>query len=234
MEINETVDKDIRTIIADVLYRSQYAKNEMCLIEPMSDNPPMILIGYKSDESNPDHEVAEDARQELGLSQAFHVPMLPLIHKPDIYDCFEDIVRAMPVDRFEFMVMVTEGYCRAIEDKAGTHLDPNDFHKGELEQDYKENPFSDVREAIIITAVDWDSAGLWNTTCTYRYDDVGSPIWDEPIHNFTEFSGNDDEPMGRMPEALFGAVKYMHLATQTLAYKELLDKAGKDRRKKGE
>jgi hypothetical protein len=233
MEINKTVDKDIRLILSDVLYRSQYAKNEMCLLEPMSDNPPMILIGYKSDEENPDHETAVHAQNELGLSQAFHVPMLPLIHKPDIYDCFEDIIRAMPIDRFEFMVMIVEGYVRAVDDKEGMHLDPNDFHKGELEKDYKENPFSDVRESIIITAVDWDMNGLWNTTCTYRYDDNGVPMWDEAIGNFTEFS-EESEEMGRMPEALFGAVKYMKLATQTLAYKELLDKAGRNKPKKGE
>lgn len=232
MEINEKMDKDIRLMIEDVLYRSQFAKNEMCKNEPMSDNPPMFLIGYTSDESNPAHDVCLEAQTELGLSQPLHIAMLPLIHKPDIYDCFEDIVKAMPIEKFEFIMFVVEGYVKQMDEGAEVSI-ANAPEKGELENDYKENPFSTVREAITITATDWNTAGIWNLTSTYGYGDNGIPVWDEPIANFFPFVEGEDTN-GRLSDALIGATKYMHLATQTLAYKNLLDKAQEAKRNKGE
>lgn len=233
MKINETVDKDIRLMIEDVLYRSQFAKNEMCQNEAMSDNPPMFLIGYTSDETNPSHDVCLEAQEELGLSQPLHVAMLPLIHKPDIYDCFEDIVRAMPIEKFEFLMIVVEGYVREVENEDDEISVANLPERGELEKDYKENPFSTVREAITITALDWNCSGVWSATSPYGYSDSGVPVWGETVANFYPIV-EGEELNGRLSEALMGATQYMHLATQTLAYKNLLDKAQESKRNKGE
>lgn len=222
---NEVIDSDIKTIMEDLLNRAIYAKTEMCKEEPMSDSPPLFLVAVESNDTNPEHEACLDYQQEFSLSKPYHLAMIPLIHKDDIYDAYEDVVKALPIRKFEFVVMLVEGYAKS--DMTADEVSQHDT--GSFEKDYKENPFSDVREGIMLSAVDWDATGIWNVASLYRYDDFGVPTFDdEPVCTVASVS----EGNGRMPDALLATVGYMQLATKTLAYKEILDQAPK--RKKGE
>lgn len=227
MALNEVVDNDMKSIMEDLLTRAVYAKTEMCKDEPMSDNPPLFLVAVESDETNPDHDECVNYQHENNLSKPYHIAMVPLIHKEDIYDAYEDVVKALPIRKFDFLVLCVEGYGR--ENMTKEQAESHD--RGDLEKDYKENPFSEVREGLILTAVDWDGSAIWNTMALYRYDDHGVPMFDEPMATVTELA-EDTESYGRMPDALLATVGYMHLATKTLAYKNILDQAPK--RKKGE
>lgn len=227
MALNEVVDNDMKSIMEDLLNRAVYAKTEMCKDEPMSDNPPLFLVAVESDETNPDHDECVNYQRENNLSKPYHIAMVPLIHKEDIYDAYEDVVKALPIRKFDFLVLCVEGYGKPsmTEEEVEAH------DRGDLEKDYKENPFSEVREGLILTAVDWDGSAIWNTMSLYRYDDQGVPVFDEPMATVTELT-EDTESYGRMPDTLLATVGYMHLATKTLAYKNILDQAPK--RKKGE
>ncbi len=212
----------------DLLNRAVFAKTEMCKEEPMQDSPPLLLIAVESNDTNPDHDMCLDYQQEHSLSKPYHIAMIPLIHKEDIYEAYEDVVKALPIRPFDFIVLLVEGYSK-------TDLTPEEYAKhdrGDFEKDYKENPFSDVREGIIMCAVDWNGTGIWNVSSLYRYDDHGIPVFDDEPACYATALDEDSESNGRMPDTLIATVGYMHLATKTLAYKDILDKAPK--RKKGE
>ena len=225
---NEVVDNDIKTVMEDLLNRAIFAKTEMCKDEPMSDNPPLFLVAVESNDTNPDHDACVDYQQEFSLSKPYHLAMIPLIHKEDIYDAYEDVVKALPIRPFEFLVIAVEGYAKS--EMTPEELANHD--RGAFEKDYKENPFSTVREGLMLTAVDWNASAVWSISALYRYDDHGIPVFDEEPMCHTCEVNTDDEGNGRLPDALLATVGYMKLATKTLAYKDMLDKAPK--RKKGE
>jgi hypothetical protein len=218
---SEVLDNDIKTVMEDLLNRAVFAKTEMCKDNPMSDSPPLFLVAVESNDSNPDHDACLDYQQEFSLSKPYHLAMIPLIHKEDIYDAYEDVVKSLPIRPFEFIVMLVEGYAK--EDM--TEEEAKNHDRGDFEKDYKENPFSTVREGIVMTAVDWNATGIWNIASLYRYDDNGVPVFDDEPNCTTTPVDVDSDSHGRMPDALLATVGYMQLATKTLAYKEMLDKA---------
>jgi hypothetical protein len=225
---NEVIDHDMKQIMEDLLNRAVFAKTEMCKDEPMQDSPPLLLVAVESNETNPDHDACLDYQQEFSLSKPYHLAMIPLIHKEDIYDAFEDVVKALPIRPFDFIMVLVEGYAK----QDMTDEEAQNHDRGDFEKDYKENPFSTVREGIILTAVDWNATCVWSITSMYRYDDHGLPVFDEEPMCSVGNVNPEAESHGKLPDALLATVGYMQLATKTVAYKEMLDKAPK--RKKGE
>jgi len=57
-------------------------------------------------------------------------------------------------------MIIIEGYAK--QDMTDEEAKAHD--RGDFEKDYKENPFSTVREGIILTAVDWNATSLWSVT----------------------------------------------------------------------
>jgi hypothetical protein len=226
-EQNEVIDHDIKALMEDLLLRAIYAKTEMCKEEPMQDSPPLLLVAIESNDTNPDHESCVEFQEEQSLSKPYHIALVPLIHKEDVYEAYEDVVKSLPISPFDFLILLVEGYT-----KSDVDMNHADHERGALEKDYKENPFSDVREGIMLCGVDWKGTGIWNVASLYRYNDNGVPVFDdEPMCTRMEIDA-ETESLGRMPETLVATVAYMQLATRTLAYKDILDKAPK--RKKGQ
>lgn len=229
-KINKDLDDDITKILTDLLHRSVYAKTEMCKDEPMSDNPPLFLVAFESTEDNhEEHEACLINQQELSLSKPYQVAMVPLIHKEDMYDAYDDVVRSLPIRKFEFIAVVVEGYGKDLSQET----DPSEvkkMNKGDLEKEYKENPFTDVREGLMMSAVDWDMTGVWGVANMYRYNDTGVPTFDEPFFTSHPYIGDDEH--GRLVDVMIATAQYMNIATQTLKYTDILKRAPK--RKKGE
>ena len=226
MDKKEITDHDIKAVLEDLLMRAQFAKTEMCKTEPMTDNPPIFLVGVASDETNPDHDVCVEFQQEKGLAKPIHLAMIPLIHRDDVYDAYDDVVKALPIRQFEFVAVALEGY--------GTQnpemMNATEYQRGDMEEDYKNNPFSDVREALILTAVDWEGTSLWSIYCTYRYDDHGLPMFDEPSCSVAELSDEGGDNGGRLADTLLATVKYMNLAVKTASFHDLLSRATQDKK----
>jgi hypothetical protein len=229
-KINKDLDDDITKILKDLLYRSVYAKTEVCKDEPMSDNPPLFLVAFESiEENNEEHEACLINQQELSLSKPYQVAMVPLIHKEDMYDAYDDVVRSLPVRKFEFIAVVVEGYGKDLSQETD-QSEVKKMNKGDLEKEYKENPFTDVREGLMMSAIDWNMTGVWGVANMYRYDDTGVPIFDEPF--FTSYPYDDNDEYGRLVDVMIATAQYMNIATQTLKYTDILKKAPK--RNKGE
>lgn len=224
-KINKDLDDDITKILTDLLYRSVYAKTEVCKDEPMSDNPPLFLVAFESiEENNEEHEACLINQQELSLSKPYQVAMVPLIHKEDMYDAYDDVVRSLPVRKFEFIAVVVEGYGKDLSQEAD-QSEVKKMNKGDLEKEYKENPFTDVREGLMMSAVDWNMTGVWGVANMYRYDDTGVPMFDEPL--FTSYPYDDTDEYGRLVDVMIATAQYMNIATQTLKYTDILKKAPK-------
>lgn len=195
----------------------------------MSDNPPLFLVAFESVEENEEeHEACLINQQELSLSKPYQVAMVPLIHKEDMYDAYDDVVRALPIRKFEFIAVVVEGYGKDLSEADDSEV--KKMNKGDLEKEYKENPFTDVREGLMMSAVDWGMTGVWGVANMYRYNDTGVPTFDEPF--FTSYPYDDNDEYGRLVDVMIATAQYMNIATQTLKYTDILKKAPK--RKKGE
>lgn len=232
MKPQEKVDEDIKSIMEEVLNRVCYAKTEMCKDEPMQDNPPLLLIAMESNEDNPDHDGALEYQKENNLSLPYHIAVVPLIHKENVLEAYDEVVHALPIRPFSFLLLCVEGYMRNDVSDAEETEWAGDVDRNRLfEKDYKENPFSTVREGIVFTAVDWSGSHIWNVTSLYRYDDKGVPVFDdEPTCTVSEVDENE-EVGGRIPDHLLATVAYMHLAVNALAYKDLLNEAPKRKTK---
>lgn len=217
------IDHEVQTIMQDLLHRAKFAKTEMCKEMPMTDNPPIMLITVESDETNPEHDTAVEFQREKGLTAPLHIAMLPLMHKEDIYDAYDDVVRAMPIRKFRSIILALEGYGTSNPEL----LDKDDYERGDMEDDYKNNPFSDVREALVLTGVDWDTTKMWSIMQTYRYDDHGVPIYDEPACHVTDLS--DETEIGRLGDTLVSTARYMNLAVKTTEFHALLARATADK-----
>lgn len=227
MNTKEATERDAKILIEDTVMRSQYAKTEMCKMEPMSDNPAMMLIAVESDETNPEHDSCVEFQQENGLSKPYHIAMIPLVHKEDVVDCIDDVVRAMPIAKFDFIILAVEGYTRKFESDESREQAMN-MEKGALEKEFRENPFTDVREAHVITAINWEGDTLWHTVTPYTYDDSGVPVWSETQADVNELT--DDSDFGRIPNTLMAVVKFMRISLATSEYSDLLRKAKKEGR----
>ena len=71
----------------------------------------------------------------------------------------------------EFVMLMVEAYSSENVDN---------YRKGAMERDFKENPESKVREAITIQAVDIKTGRQMTGIVRYGYGDDGLPVFDEP------------------------------------------------------
>lgn len=226
MNTKETIERDGQILVEDVILRSQFAKKEMCKLEPMSDNPAIMLVAVESNESNPEHDTCVEFQQEVGLSKPYHLAMIPLIHKEDVVDCIEDVVKAMPIAKFDFIILAVEGYTRAFTNADEGREKVKEMMRGDLQKEFQENPFTDVSEAHVITAINWGAEKLWHSVAPYKYDDHGVPQFSEPKAEVCEIT--EDSDMGRIPDTLIAICQYMEMAVRTSEYQDLLSRARKE------
>jgi len=217
MAINETISEEMSKIMLDVLDRTKYAKEQMCKDEGMTDTPPLMLVAYKSDD-----EDAVEYQEENELSSPYKIAMIPLIHREDVLEAYEDVVKAMPIREFSFLFLCVEGFCRSADTS-----EEIDFERGEMQKDFSENPFSEVREAIVVTGMDWDGSLIGSATQMYRYDDFGVPVYSEEDYMADVSEVKEGQEYGRMVEAMGATTAYMKLAVVAHRYHDLLGNAKK-------
>jgi len=232
MDIQPTVT-DMQLMCEEFMHRSKFAKTEMCKDDPMVDNPAILLIGFVSDPSeNESHEEALAFQNEYNTSKPYKVAVLPLMHRDDVVDCIEDVVKHLNPRPFSFVALCAEGYFREVKDDP--KFFPENYAQGDMEKEYKENPFTDIREALVITAIDWECQHLYSCHLPYRYDDNGVPLYDEQVSAFTPLHGVDylrqkmeDLEMGRIPTVLTSFVMFTHLAVEATKFTDKFGDAPK-------
>lgn len=181
-------NQDIVMLAKEFLYRTMMAKIEMCKDEPMSDAPPIVLITYETDDKD------SDSSGRIGVA--------PLISESgDVYDALVEVVNNLEIKPFQSIAVILEGYLKGLSDDEVE----NGIEKGELECDFKNNPFSDVKETVVVSVKDWDSPFHINCVITYTYDDKGLPVYGNPVWGEHELSESD----AKMPEVLHKIVDFM-------------------------
>ena len=163
----EEEEQTPQELLAQVVARAMEVKYQMCVDNNgMCDAPP-VLIG------------------ELLTGEGFLVPDYNEGHPTDTLPMMLSAIAEMMLDKFSsvrwnWLAYVVEGYASpSLADET-----PEGWHRGMLEEEYKTNPTSDVREGLIVSMYSWDGS----TNCAtvfYRYDDKGLPIFD-----------GDDEMLG--------------------------------------
>lgn len=228
MSEQQVISNDILKILGDVMRRNKYAKKEMCKEVAMSDTPPMLIIGRIHQSDDTDDELAESASQytkQLGLERQYDVAMLPLIHKEDPYDAYIDAVGHLPTAPVNFIFIAVEGYMRRFTDLT-TPAD-RDSEEVSLKDEFQNNPFSDVREGLVVSGVDWEQDKIYMSAVTYKYDDFGVPMFDDEMESAIVPLTEENKEMAeaRFTNAMLQTVTYLKLAMKAQAFHQLLTEA---------
>lgn len=226
MDTNEIISSEMSKIMNDILDRTKYAKIEMCKEEGMQDTPPLLLVAYKVDEDDEDMVEHLEYQKESGLSFPYKIAMIPLMHREDVLEAYNDVVKAMPILEFAYLFLCVEGYCTEADDKSD-----KEYERGEMEKDFTENPFSSIREAIVISGMNWEGSLLGSTCQMYLYDDFGVPIFSEDEYTTDVSEMVEGQEYGRMVEAMGATTAYMSYAVIANRYNNLLGNAKKKKNK---
>jgi hypothetical protein len=229
--MNTVVQDDIRKILEDVMKRHKFAKREMCKESPMTDNPPVLMIGRTNRDNENDSrdettESAEAYQHKLGLTRAYDVAMLPLIHKEDVFECYTDAVKMLPICEIDFILLAVEGYMRIGENGnplIGKDDKEPEYEHGDMAKDFAENPFTNVREGLVVSGVDWNEDTIYMSACSYTYDDNGVPIYGETSSDVVTLNDENKEMAeARFTNAMLGTMKYLKLAMKAQSFHDLL------------
>lgn len=82
---------------------------------------------------------------------------------------------------WEWLAYIVEGYINE---------DAQEFERGLMERDFKNNPASTVKESIIASLFTWNGENIVQSV-TYTYGDDGLPVWDTVM--------DSDEAIGIVP-----------------------------------
>lgn len=203
MEPTNYITADAAIIVRDILTRTKFAKTEVCKTTPMTDAPAMMMIVVTVDESNDEYEAAARHCESLGLTQVLNVGFAPLVDKDDVADSFLEACKGLQgLVKPEYLFIVAEGYMKVLSDL--TEVEAEKFQRGQLAKDFSENPFTDVREGIIVSGVDGNLNSAFVTSCTYTYDDFGVPQYDDEQSQVMELTREmlESGEAGRMVQVL--------------------------------
>lgn len=76
----------------------------------------------------------------------------------------------------EFVMIMTEGYATKSKEI------PQNYRRGEMEKDFKNNPGSEVVEILNIHGIDMKTGNQANAFVSFKYNDHGQPEFDEPTY----------------------------------------------------
>lgn len=228
MELNQeqldAIKKDGELLIMEAMIRAKFAKTSMCEDAPMTDAPPMLIISQKvseTDENGNYDELSETAFAE-GYSTPYVSGMIPLIHQEDVADAMSDVLKALPQMEVKpsFMFLLAEGYVRV-----GTKVSiGSDYKRGDMEREYRENPFTDVREAITIMGVDAGRNFTFHRVAPYVYGDSGMPDFSLDVENNGSPSSSKLETgqtHGRLGDLLIAGITFLNQASEVMKFHNL-------------
>jgi hypothetical protein len=199
--------KDMKEILEGSLHASMDKIKGMKLHACRENNghadiPPLVLVG-KSFPTEGEDEMrigvgAVMMEMENGENPADHLPILlsQLYEKVGM----EDVV---------FLAFLVEGFARNTEAKTYEQALTEHQQFGSMEDDFRNNPNSDVQEGLIATIYGMDGTSA-HMACFYKYGDDGLPIYEDD----NEISWADDlDEQGRVPSIFHSFIKYHDMAT---------------------
>lgn len=216
MDSHINITEDGNIIIRDILARTKFAKTEVCKGSPMTDAPAMMMLAVAANEDDSDYEAISAHCAGLGLSQVVNVGFAPLTGEDIVQDFMQGIKAIAGQVKTEYLFIVAEGYMRQMDSvSAETALsEANGWERGALAKDFSENPFSDVREGIIVSGVDCGLNKAFITSCTYTYDDHGVPQYDDEQSQVMDITDEliKEQTAGRVVHTLAVAAGLMQVS----------------------
>lgn len=205
------MNKDIKEILEGSLHASMDNIKRMKLHACRENNghadiPPLVLVGKSLPTEGEDVEMRIGVgvvmmEMENGDHPADHLPIL----LSQMYEKvgMEDVV---------FLAFLVEGFARSTEAKT-FHQAVHEFQQfGSMEDDFHNNPNSDVQEGLIATIYGMDGTSA-HMACFYKYGDDGLPIFQDD----NEISWADDlDEQGRVPNIFHSFIKYCDMAKLVL------------------
>lgn len=216
---NPITDPDVALILRDLMKRMKFAKTETCRENGITDNPALFLCVWDSDEDDDEHEGASEYATKLGLSRAYRVGLIPLIHKEDVLDSFMDVVKSLPIQPFRYIFIAVEGYLDEGMMKGDKSV-PKEYERGDMAKEYAENPFTTIREAVIVSGVNWEGNKAYNVFSTYKYGDNGLPKFEPTKEGESDI--DDETSGGRFLDAMVATSRFMNMAVKAKAFHNLL------------
>jgi len=157
----EEEKRDPHEVLALVVEKAKQAKWFLCEENGgIADAPPLLFGEF----ANGDGFIAPD------LLEGHPTETLPVM----LDGLLKGMTEQYGTPKFLWLAYVVEGYCRPTM----TEEEMEKVVRGEMEQDYKNNPATDIREGIIATVYPWDGEAVAQTLL-YRYDDNGMPVFDD-------------------------------------------------------
>ena len=237
MEIQPTL-KDVQIMCDEFMHRSEYAKTEMCKEDAMSDNPPMLLIGFVSDpleDEEESHASALEFQNEFETSKAYKMMMIPLIHKDDVGDCLRDVMKFLEPQPFSFVALAAEGYVNSDMDDS----EKDAYERGDMQKDFNENPFTKVKEALMINVIDWNCENMVTLVKDFTYDDFGVPVFGEEKARVTDLGGFEkctenitEMELGKIGSLMLAFVLFSHFKLDAEKFTDKITEAPKRKKKK--
>lgn len=80
----------------------------------------------------------------------------------------------------EFVMIMTEAYATKSKEM------PENYVKGQMEEDFKNNPESEVVEILNVHAIDINTGNQATGFVSFKYNDNGQPEFDQPLYNACE------------------------------------------------
>lgn len=213
---NTAIRQEAEILMRDFMSRAQHAKTELCRENGMTDSPNMLLVVFEPTANDDDDQDDKDEMEslnrhcrEMGLTRTLQCAIIPLLHKPDPFECLRDIIGMMPIEKFEFSFLCCEGYTDSDKNKIKNYKTFNESYKrGDMAKDFAENPFTTIVETVAIHGFDWNLTSKFTNICSFKYDDKGLPVFTELI--FESDKTSDDDDRGRLDELLYRGIQFLH------------------------
>lgn len=170
------------------------------------DLPPFLIAGIAMKDEDGEEGIA-GAVVEMDLANGTHpVDVLPKM----LSDLHEEGLK-----KFEWLIFIVEGFAKRADTHGGkTPSDKvplgDDYERGDLEKDFRENPASEVEEGIIGTLYAWGGQGA-TLTQFYKYGDDGLPMYEEQTDDMMNYHEADNPQQGRLPDVFHAFVRYCHM-----------------------
>lgn len=160
----EEEERSPQEVLSLVVSRAMEAKYELCADNNGMTDAPALMLGELP---NGDGFLMPDT---LDGHPAEHLPLM-------LGALGEGLANRMETEgsvRWKWLAFVVEGYAKPATDNL-----PDEWERGQYEEEYKTNPATDIREGIIVSVFCWDGTRM-GATVFYRYDDNGLPVYEEP------------------------------------------------------
>lgn len=146
---------------------AEHVKISFCKETACSDLPYVAL--FITDDKDVKNALRLPPEAEIPGSDGRIMMSVPISGRDPYGD--EVMQRLVPPFKADAVCIVSEGYCKPQEL-------PEGYKRGDMQKEYESDPFSEVKPALVLLAVDLKTQKSGMLLLPYKYDDRGVPTFD--------------------------------------------------------